>query len=301
MTPGPPPRHLVAILLFVAPLSQIPLDIYTPALPQMVIDLGSTSAAMQNTVTAYMLGMSIAFVPVGVVADALGRKRVLLSCLAVVVLTSLLCAVAGNVPFLLAVRFVQGAAASACLVLAMAIAADSFRGDRLTSVSGLLGVAWGLAPVLAPAVGGVLVQFCRLAVGVRPDRGAECGGGRGGRRGVAGNAYRAASLTGTCRRDPERRHGGAAQPRLRVFRAGVRLDGLGAADLRRGRTVPLPGWPWLRARGLRFGGVDRGDGQSRRRACVRRACDRGCPRVRWRWAHLPCSLPGRRCWWFPRR
>ena len=159
MTTGPPPRHLVAILLLVAPLSQIPLDIYTPALPQMVIDLGSTSAVMQNTVTAYMLGMSIAFVPVGVVADAFGRKRVLLSCLAVVVLTSLLCAVAANVPFLLAVRFVQGAAASGCLVLAMAIAADSFRGDRLTSVSGLLGVAWGLAPVLAPAVGGVLVQF----------------------------------------------------------------------------------------------------------------------------------------------
>ena len=159
MTPGQPPRHLVAILLLVAPLSQIPLDIYTPALPQMVIDLRSTSAVMQNTVTAYMLGMSIAFVPVGVVADALGRKRVLLSCLAVVVVTSLLCAVAGSVPFLLAVRFVQGAAASACLVLAVAIAADCFRGDRLTSVSGLLGVAWGLAPVLAPAVGGVLVQF----------------------------------------------------------------------------------------------------------------------------------------------
>ena len=50
------PRHIVAILLIVVPLSQIPLDIYTPALPQMVTDLHSTSAAMQGTVTAYMLG-----------------------------------------------------------------------------------------------------------------------------------------------------------------------------------------------------------------------------------------------------
>jgi MFS transporter, DHA1 family, multidrug resistance protein len=155
----PPPRHLLAILLLVAPMSQIPLDIYTPALPQMVIDLDSTSAVMQNTVTAYMLGMSLAFVPVGIVADALGRKRVLLTCLVVVGATSVLCAFAGSVPLLLGLRFVQGAAASACLVLAVAMAADSFRGDRLTSVSGLLGVAWGLAPVLAPAVGGVLVQF----------------------------------------------------------------------------------------------------------------------------------------------
>lgn len=154
-----PPRHIVAILLVVIPMSQIPLDIYTPALPQMVIDLNSSSAAMQNTVTAYMLGLSLGFIPVGVLADALGRKRVLLTCLAVLVVTSLACAAATSVPVLLAVRFLQGLAACACMVLSYAIAADCFRDTKLTSVSGLLGAAWGLAPVLAPAVGGVLVQF----------------------------------------------------------------------------------------------------------------------------------------------
>jgi DHA1 family bicyclomycin/chloramphenicol resistance-like MFS transporter len=155
---GPPP-HIVAILLCVIPLSQIPLDVYTPALPQMVTDLGSTPTAMQNTVTVYMLGMAIGFIPVGVLADAWGRRRVLLTCLGVVVLTSLLCAVAPNVPFLLAARFLQGLAACACMVLPYAVAADCFRDAKLTSVSGILGAAWGLAPVIAPAVGGVLVQF----------------------------------------------------------------------------------------------------------------------------------------------
>jgi DHA1 family bicyclomycin/chloramphenicol resistance-like MFS transporter len=154
-----PPRFLVAILLFVVPLSQIPLDIYTPALPQMVIDLHSTPAAMQGTVTAYMLGMSLAFIPVGVLADAWGRKPVLLTCLVVVVGTSLLCAVASNVPLLLGIRFVQGAAACSCMVLTYAIAADCFSGGKLTSVAGVLGAAWGVAPVVAPAVGGLLVQY----------------------------------------------------------------------------------------------------------------------------------------------
>jgi len=154
-----PPRHIVVILLMVVPLSQIPLDIYTPALPRMVVDLHSSSTAMQNTVTAYMLGLSIGFVPVGLVADAWGRKRVLLACLAVLIGTSLLCAAAPNVPLLLAMRFLQGLAASACLVLSYAVAADCFRDAKLTSVSGLLGASWGLAPVLAPAVGGLLVQF----------------------------------------------------------------------------------------------------------------------------------------------
>jgi MFS transporter, DHA1 family, multidrug resistance protein len=157
--PTGPPRFLMAILLLVVPLSQVPLDIYTPAMPQMVLDLNSTAAAVQNTVTAYMLGMSLAFIPIGVLADAWGRKRVLLSCLAVLVVTSLVCASVDSVGLLLTVRFVQGAAASACMVLSYAIAADCFSGSRLTSVSGVLGAAWGLAPVLAPAVGGVLVQF----------------------------------------------------------------------------------------------------------------------------------------------
>ncbi|WP_239655034.1 multidrug effflux MFS transporter [Mycobacterium riyadhense] len=154
-----PLRRLVAILLFVVPLSQIPLDLYTPALPQMVVDLHSSSAAMQHTVAAYVLGMSLAFIPVGVIADARGRKPVLLTCLAIVVAMSLVCAAADSVTLLLAARFVQGAAACACMVVTFAIAADCFRGPRLTSVSGLLGTAWGLAPVLAPAAGGILVQY----------------------------------------------------------------------------------------------------------------------------------------------
>lgn len=45
------------------------------------------------------------------------------------------------------------------MVLSYAVAADCFRGAKLTSVSGILGAAWGLAPVIAPAVGGVLVQY----------------------------------------------------------------------------------------------------------------------------------------------
>lgn len=154
-----PPRNLVAILLCVIPLSQIPLDVYTPALPQMVTDLASTPAALQGTVTVYMLGLAIGFIPVGVMADAWGRKRVLLTCLAVVVATSVLCAIAPNVTFLLVARFLQGLAACGCMVLSYAVAADCFRGAKLTSVSGLLGAAWGLAPVIAPAVGGVLVQY----------------------------------------------------------------------------------------------------------------------------------------------
>ncbi|MFT4395199.1 multidrug effflux MFS transporter [Gordonia lacunae] len=156
---GPRSGRVVGILLCVVPLSQIPLDIYTPAMPDMVADLASTSTAVQATVTAYMVGLAVGFIPVGVLADAWGRKRVLTVCIGVVIVASLACAVATTVPLLLGARFVQGLGACACMVLGYAIAADCFRGKKLTSVAGLLGAAWGLAPVIAPAVGGVLAQF----------------------------------------------------------------------------------------------------------------------------------------------
>lgn len=154
-----PSRGLVALLLGVVPFSQIPLDAYTPALPHMVRDLATDNAAVQNTVTAYMLGMSLALVPIGLLADALGRKPVLIVGMTALVVLSVACAMAGSIDVLLGLRFLQGIGGSTCLVVSYAIAADRFRDRELTAVSGLLGAAWGLAPVLAPAAGGFLVQF----------------------------------------------------------------------------------------------------------------------------------------------
>jgi DHA1 family bicyclomycin/chloramphenicol resistance-like MFS transporter len=152
-------RGLVALLLAVVPFAQIPLDAYTPGLPQMVRDLGADNAAVQNTVTAYMLGMSLALVPIGVLADALGRKPVLIVGMTLLIALSVGCATADSIDVLLALRFLQGIGGAACQVVSYTIAADRFRDRELTAVSGLLGAAWGMAPLLAPAAGGLLVQF----------------------------------------------------------------------------------------------------------------------------------------------
>lgn len=151
-------RRLVALLLLVIPLSQIGLDIYAPAMPEMATDFDAADALVQNTMTAYTLGMSGAFIPVGLLADALGRRRVLLAGAALVALTSIGCALAGSLTFLLGMRFIQGVASGACLLMAAVIAADCFRGAKLVSVLGVLGAAWGTAPVVAPAVGGFVVE-----------------------------------------------------------------------------------------------------------------------------------------------
>lgn len=155
----PSRRLLIAILIGVIPLSQFPIDVYTPAIPHMVEELGSTNTLIQNSVSAYVLGMSLGLLPVGIIADARGRKPTLLVCLALLVLASLAIAATSEVWLLLVLRFVQGVGGCACMVVIYAIATDTFRGPQLTSVSGWLGASWGLAPVIAPAIGGPLVQF----------------------------------------------------------------------------------------------------------------------------------------------
>jgi MFS transporter, DHA1 family, multidrug resistance protein len=152
------PRSIIAVLLMVSPLDQIGFDIYAPALPLMSDEFGASNVVMQNTVTTYMLGMSLVVLPAGLLADSIGRKRILLGGLGLMALTSIGCAVANSLTLLLILRFLQGLGGGICLLLAATIAADCFRGAKLVSVLGLLGAAWGAAPVLAPALGGVVVH-----------------------------------------------------------------------------------------------------------------------------------------------
>jgi DHA1 family bicyclomycin/chloramphenicol resistance-like MFS transporter len=152
-------RRIIGVLLLVSPLEQVAFDIYTPALPKIAEHFAASNTLVQNTVTAYVLGMALVVLPAGLIADAIGRKRVLLAGLGLMTLTSIGLAVADDLPTMIGLRFVQGLGAGTCLLLAATVAADCFRGAKLVSVLGLLGAAWGSAPVVAPAVGGFIAQF----------------------------------------------------------------------------------------------------------------------------------------------
>jgi MFS transporter, DHA1 family, multidrug resistance protein len=152
-------RRIIGVLLLVSPLEQVAFDIYTPALPKIAEHFAASNTLVQNTVTAYVLGMALVVLPAGLIADAIGRKRVLLTGLGLMTLTSIGCALADSLPMMIGLRFLQGFGAGTCLLLAATVAADCFRGAKLVSVLGLLGAAWGSAPVVAPAVGGFISQF----------------------------------------------------------------------------------------------------------------------------------------------
>lgn len=151
-------RH-VLILGGLSALGPLSTDLYLPSLPSVSHDLGATMALTQITLTACILGLALGQVVAGPVSDARGRHRPLLIALAVFAFGSLLCLNAPSVATLAILRFVQGVAGAAGIVIALAIARDLYDGLALARCISLLMTVNFLAPVIAPVLGGQLLRF----------------------------------------------------------------------------------------------------------------------------------------------
>lgn len=139
-----------------APLS---IDMYLPGLPALAQDLAGTSWQVQLTLTACLIGLAAGQVVAGPLSDTLGRRRPLLVGLFLYTAASLLCAFAPSVPVLIALRVVQGAAGAAGIVIARATVRDLYSGIEMVRFFALIMAITGLAPILAPVIGGQLLIF----------------------------------------------------------------------------------------------------------------------------------------------
>jgi DHA1 family bicyclomycin/chloramphenicol resistance-like MFS transporter len=143
---------------FVA-IGPLTIDMYLPALPTITRDLGTTSAAVQLTLTGTLVGLALGQLVLGPLSDALGRRRPLLAGTALHVAASLLVLVAPNLAVLGVLRVLQGAGAAAGAVIALAIVRDLYEGRRAATMLSRLFLVLGAAPVLAPTIGGELLRF----------------------------------------------------------------------------------------------------------------------------------------------
>jgi DHA1 family bicyclomycin/chloramphenicol resistance-like MFS transporter len=150
----------LALLLgaFVA-LGPLTIDMYLPALPTIRQQLGTTSATAQLTLTGTLVGLALGQLVIGPLSDSLGRRRPLLAGTALHVVASLLVLVAPNVAVLGALRVLQGVGAAATAVVALAIVRDLFEGRAAATMLSRLFLVMGVAPVLAPTIGGEILTF----------------------------------------------------------------------------------------------------------------------------------------------
>lgn len=151
-------RH-VLILGGLAAFAPLSTDMYLPSLPTVSHDLSATMSLAQITLTACILGLAFGQIIIGPLSDAWGRRRPLLLGIALYVLTSLLCLVAPTITILAVLRFVQGFAGAAGIVIALAIARDLYADSALARCISLLMTVNFLAPIIAPTLGGQLLTF----------------------------------------------------------------------------------------------------------------------------------------------
>jgi MFS transporter, DHA1 family, multidrug resistance protein len=158
-SPNPPShRQLVLLLGALSTFGPLSMDLYLPGLPSMARDLSAPAWAAQLTITTSMLGLAGGQLVAGPISDARGRRGPLLAGLTAYMLTSLLCAMAPTIWVLLALRLVQGAAGAAGIVIARAIVRDLHSGVAAARFFAMLMLVAGLAPILAPLVGGQLLH-----------------------------------------------------------------------------------------------------------------------------------------------
>lgn len=148
----------VLLLGAVTALPALSIDAYLPALPTLARDLGTTTAAAQLTLTAVLLGIALGQLLGGPLSDRFGRRLPLLVGLATFVVAAVLCAVAPNLPVLIALRLLMGVGGGAAVVVARAIVRDQADGVEAARVFARLMLVMGVAPVLAPVLGAQLLR-----------------------------------------------------------------------------------------------------------------------------------------------
>lgn len=145
---------LLGALAALAPLST---DMYLPALPLMHGEFNVEPSLIQMTLTMTMVGMAIGQIIAGPISDRYGRKIPLIIGMLAFALSTFGCMMSNSIWIFLAFRLLQGLSGAFGIVIARAIARDLTKGVELTKLFAMLMLVNGLAPILAPVVGGQIL------------------------------------------------------------------------------------------------------------------------------------------------
>jgi MFS transporter, DHA1 family, multidrug resistance protein len=167
---------LTILLGAFAGLGPLAIDMYLPSFPAIAREFGATIPQVERTLTAYLFGLALGQLFYGPAADRYGRKRPLYVGLTLFVFASAGCAFATSVRSLLVLRTLQAIGGCAEMVIARAIVRDLFDDRTAVRVFSSLILVMGIAPILAPLLGGWIVGHLgwRAVFGVLVGAGTLC-------------------------------------------------------------------------------------------------------------------------------
>jgi DHA1 family bicyclomycin/chloramphenicol resistance-like MFS transporter len=152
-------RPPYGILVAVSAVGPLALNIFVPSMPGLQSEFGVSYGIVQLTLTLYLIGMALCQLAYGPLSDRFGRRPVLLAGMTLFVAASVMAALATSIGMLIAARLLQAVGGASGLVLSRAIVRDLYDRDRSASVLGYITMAFVIAPMLAPTIGGLLDQL----------------------------------------------------------------------------------------------------------------------------------------------
>ena len=157
--------RLALILGALTAVGPLAIDMYLPALPTIAREFGAAASLVQRSLAAYFIGIAIGQAFYGPLSDRFGRKPMLYLGLALFMISSIGCAVAQNINALIPFRLLQALGGCAPIVIPRAVVRDHFDQSGSVRMLSVLMLVMGLAPILAPLIGGqLLVHFGWRAV-----------------------------------------------------------------------------------------------------------------------------------------
>ncbi|MGB6104696.1 MAG: Bcr/CflA family multidrug efflux MFS transporter [Pusillimonas sp.] len=156
LTSIPPWLVLMGLLTAIGPLA---IDMYLPAFPAIAAGLGATPGQVERTLASYLLGMAVAQLFYGPLADRYGRKKPLMLGLAIFTVAAIGCSLTDSIEDLGVWRIVQAFGGAAGIVIPRAVIRDNFDTRDASKALSLLMLVMGVTPILAPILGGQVLVF----------------------------------------------------------------------------------------------------------------------------------------------
>ena len=153
------PRRLTLLLGGLAMFGPFSIDTIFPAFPHIGAAFGADKLAMQQSISVYLLAYAATSILHGPLSDAVGRRRVILAGLCIFALASAGCALSTSLPMLLAFRALQGLSAGVGLIVGRAVIRDLLDGADAQRLMAQVSMIFGIAPAIAPIVGGWLLGW----------------------------------------------------------------------------------------------------------------------------------------------
>jgi len=150
-SPGPLFIAALGVLMCFGPMA---IDMYLPALPAIGLAFNVGQDKVQWSLSAFFLGFGVGQIFWGTLADWLGRRRPVAAGILLYGIGCIGCSLTNDIGHLAIWRFVQALGACAGPVLARAMVRDVFGRDRAASVLSLMMLVMGVAPMVAPMIGG---------------------------------------------------------------------------------------------------------------------------------------------------